>query len=172
MAGTAPSGDAAVKERRKEMDRSIVCGVDGSPDSQAALAVAIDLATRLQRRLIMANVVEPSHAPYVGAVSLGRAVAHPLFLETDQQEAAANELLVELGATMGLEDADRRVVVGYAAERLADLADEERADMIVVGSRGRGAFKAAILGSVSTSLIGVARCPVLVVPPGATDRRE
>jgi len=154
------------------MDRSIVCGVDGSPDSQAALAVAIDLATRLQRRLIMANVVEPSHAPYVRAASLGRAVAHPLFLETDQQEEAANELLVELGATMGLEDADRRVVVGYAAERLADLADEERADMIVVGSRGRGAFKAAILGSVSTSLIGVARCPVLVVPPGAADRRE
>jgi nucleotide-binding universal stress UspA family protein len=154
------------------MDRSIVCGVDGSPDSQAALAVAIDLATRLQRRLIMANVVEPSHVPYVGAASLGRAVAHPLFLETGQQEEAANELLVELGATMGLEDADQRVVVGYPAERLADLADEERADMIVVGSRGRGAFKAAILGSVSTSLIGVARCPVLVVPPGATDRRE
>jgi nucleotide-binding universal stress UspA family protein len=41
--------------------------------------------------------------------------------------------------------------------------------MIVVGSRGRGAFKAAFLGSVSTSLIGVARCPILVVPPGAAD---
>ena len=55
-------------------------------------------------------------------------MAHPLFPETDQQEEAANELLVELGATMGLEEADRRVVVGYAAERLADLADEERAE--------------------------------------------
>jgi nucleotide-binding universal stress UspA family protein len=42
--------------------------------------------------------------------------------------------------------------------------------MIVVGSRGRGAFKAAFLGSVSTSLIGIARCPVLVVPPGAAHR--
>lgn len=54
--------------------------------------------------------------------------------------------------------------VGIAAERLADLADEEEADMIVVGSRGRGAFKAAFLGSVSRDLIGVARRPVLVVP--------
>lgn len=153
------------------MDRSIVCGVDGSPDSQAALAVATDLATRLQVRLIMANVVEPSPAPYVGAASLGRAVARPL-LPAGQQEEAANELLIELGATMGLEEADRRVVVGYAAERLADLADEEGAEMIVVGSRGRGAFKAAFLGSVSTSLIGVARCPVLVVPPCAADRRD
>jgi nucleotide-binding universal stress UspA family protein len=148
MVGAAPSGDAAVKERRKEMDRSIVCGVDGSPDSQAALAVAIDLATRLQLRLIMANVVEPSHAPYAGAASLGRPAVRPLFPATDQREEAAKKLLVELGATMGREEADRRVVVGYAAERLADLADEEGAEMIVVGSRGRGAFKATFLGSV------------------------
>jgi nucleotide-binding universal stress UspA family protein len=68
-----------------------------------------------------------------------------------------------------LEQAERRVVSGFPAERLADLADEENAELIVVGSRGRGAFKAAFLGSVSTSLIGVARCPVLVVPPGATE---
>lgn len=154
------------------MDRSIVCGVDGSPDSQAALAVAVDLATRLHVRLIMANVVGPTHAPYVGAASIGRAVPHPLFPALEQQEEVANELLAELGTTMGLEEADRRVVVGYPAERLADLADEEGAEMIVVGSRGRGAFKAAFLGSVSTTLIGVARCPVLVVPPGATDRRD
>ena len=44
--------------------------------------------------------------------------------------------------------------------------------MIVVGSRGRGAFKAAFLGSVSGELIGVARCPVLVVPPGAALDRD
>jgi nucleotide-binding universal stress UspA family protein len=152
------------------MDRSIVCGVDGSADSQAALAVAIDLAARLRLRVIMANVVEPRHAPYVGSASLGGAMPRPLLPTTDQQKEAANGLLVELSATMDLEEADRRVVVGYAAERLADLADEEGAEMIVVGSRGRGAFKAAFLGSVSTSLIGVARCPVLVVPPGAADR--
>jgi nucleotide-binding universal stress UspA family protein len=149
------------------MEKSIICGVDGSADSQAALAAAIDLAARLRLRLIMANVVEPSHSPYVGSASLGGGMLRPELPTTDQQEDAANELLVELSATLGVEQADRRVVVGYAAERLADLADEEGAEMIVVGSRGRGSFKAAFLGSVSTSLIGVARCPVLVVPPGA-----
>jgi nucleotide-binding universal stress UspA family protein len=40
--------------------------------------------------------------------------------------------------------------------------------LIVVGSRGRGRFKAAFLGSVSNSLVGVARCPVLIVPPGVS----
>ena len=152
------------------MDRSIVCGVDGSADSQAALGVAIDLAARLHVRLIMANVVEPGYAPYVGAASLAGALPGPPPPAGDQRAEAANGLLAELSTAMGLQGADRRVVVGYAAERLAELADEEAAEMIVVGSRGRGAFKAAFLGSVSTSLIGVARCPVLVVPPGAADR--
>ena len=152
------------------MDNCIVCGIDGSADSQAALAVAADLAERLQLRLMMANVVEPSPAPYVGAASLGGAISQPTLPTTDRQEEVAEGLLTELSAAMGLERADRRVVIGYAAERLADLADEEGAELIVVGSRGRGAFKAAFLGSVSTSLIGVARCPVLVVPPGAADR--
>jgi nucleotide-binding universal stress UspA family protein len=152
------------------MERSIVCGVDGSADSQAALAVAIDLAARLRLRLVMACVVEPSHPSYAGGASLGGAMTQPRLPTHGQQEEVANELLTELSATMGLERVDRRVVIGYAAERLADLADEEESELIVVGSRGRGAFKAAFLGSVSTSLIGVARCPVLVVPPGAADR--
>jgi nucleotide-binding universal stress UspA family protein len=152
------------------MDRSIICGVDGSADSQAALGAAVDLAARLGLRLIMANVVEPSQAPYVGAAPLAGALPRPLPPAIEQPDEAASGLLAELSATMGLEEADRRVVVGHAAERLADLADEEGAEMIVVGSRGRGAFKAAFLGSVSTSLIGVARCPVLVVPPGAAGR--
>jgi nucleotide-binding universal stress UspA family protein len=149
------------------MDRSILCGLDGSPDSQAALAVAVELAAQLRLRLILANVVEPRHASSMAAASLVGAVPRPEPRSSRQQEAEANGLLAELAAATGVEQAERRVVVGYAAERLAELADEERAEMIVVGSRGRGAFKAAFLGSVSTSLIGVARCPVLVVPPGA-----
>jgi nucleotide-binding universal stress UspA family protein len=152
------------------MDRSIICGVDGSADSQAALAVATDLAARLRLRLIMANVVEPIRAPHSAGASLGVGAIRQPLQATDLQEEAAQELLGELGAALGLEQAEQRVVVGYAAERLADLADEEDAQMIVVGSRGRGAFRAAFLGSVSTSLVGVARCPVLIVPPAAANR--
>jgi nucleotide-binding universal stress UspA family protein len=170
MAAIPPHDDAAKKRKENHMGGSIVCGVDGSADSQAALAVANDLAGRLRLRLIMANVVEPRHVPYVEVASLGGAMPRPPLRPIEQREDDATSLLVELSSTMGLAGADRRVVIGYPAERLADLADEEEAQMIVVGSRGRGAFKAAFLGSVSTSLIGIARCPVLVVPPGAAHR--
>ena len=85
----------------------------------------------------------------------------------DEQEEAGARLLEGIAAAMGLDQAEQRVVVGIPPERLADLADDEDAELIVVGSRGRGRFKAAFLGSVSNSLVGVARCPVLIVPPGA-----
>ena len=81
--------------------------------------------------------------------------------------AAGDALVDRILEEEQLGDVERRVVLGFAADRLADLADEESAELIVVGSRGRRGLKAALLGSVSAELIGVARCPVLVVPPGA-----
>jgi nucleotide-binding universal stress UspA family protein len=164
----------AVRTRTKEaeMERSIVCGVDGSPDSRAALSVAARLAEDLGARLVLTTVVEypqPSYAS-VGAFSAGAAATMPLAEVQAEQVRAGERLLDEMAEEARVEAADRRVVSGFAADRLADLADEEDAQLIVVGSRGRGALKAAFLGSVSTSLIGVARRPVLVVPPGATDR--
>ena len=153
------------------MDKSIVCGVDGSPDSEAGLAVAARLADRLDARLVLANVVEYVHSPYatVGALGPPAVARAPLTDVLGEQVRAGERLLEEMAEQANVEAAERRVVSGFAAERLADLADEEDAELIVVGSRGRGAFKAAFLGSVSTSLIGVARCPVLVVPPGTSE---
>jgi nucleotide-binding universal stress UspA family protein len=155
------------------MEKSIVCGVDGSADSEAALTEAARLADRLGVRIVLANVVEYAHSPYVGVGGIGPVAGPqvPLTAVMEEEEHAAERLLDEMAAEAGLETAEKRVVSGMAAERLADLADEVDAELIVVGSRGRGALKAAFLGSVSASLIGVARCPVLVVPRGATESR-
>jgi nucleotide-binding universal stress UspA family protein len=152
------------------MSGSIVCGVDGSADSQAAVAFAAQLASRLGARLVLANVAESAHIGYAAAAPFGGgAVPMAVAEEIDAHEEAAERLLEQVAGQFGLADAERRVVVGLPGERLAELADEEDAELIVVGSRGRGAFKAAFLGSVSNSLVGVARCPVLIVPPGAAE---
>jgi nucleotide-binding universal stress UspA family protein len=152
------------------MSGSIVCGVDGSADSQAAVGFAARLASRLGARLVLANVAESAHIAYAAAAPFGGgAVPMAATEELDAHEEAAERLLEQVAGEFGLVDAERRVVVGLPGERLADLADEEDAELIVVGSRGRGAFKAAFLGSVSNSLVGVARCPVVIVPPGAAE---
>jgi len=142
--------------------RAILCGVDGSAEAQGALRVASAVAGRLGLRLVVAHV-SPAALDAVGHVS------RPVMTTATQEELRAGAaLLEELVREERLADAEQRSEYGLPAERLADLADEESAELIVVGSRGRGAFKAAFLGSVSHDLIGIARCPVLVVPPGAS----
>jgi nucleotide-binding universal stress UspA family protein len=154
------------------MSASIVCGVDGSSESEDALQLAARLADRLQLRLVVVHVAEPAYVPDAAAAPFGgMAGRYAVMQEVKSQEESATRLLEEVVAGAGLVDAELRASVGVAAERLADLADEEDAELIVVGSRGRGAFKAAFLGSVSNSLVGVARCPVLIVPPGARGAR-
>jgi nucleotide-binding universal stress UspA family protein len=153
------------------MGGSIVCGIDGSADSRAAVKVAAQLADRLGKTLILAHVAEFAHVPNAAAYPFGGiAGPTPIAEEAESEEEAAARLLECVADDAGVADAERRVAIGHPAERLADLADEEDADLIVVGSRGRGALKAAFLGSVSYNLVGVARCPVLIVPPGALEQ--
>ena len=142
---------------------SIVCGLDGSHGARAALRFAAQLADELGHRLVVAHVVQPQPA----ARGLGPTAGELATLPLDTLLAGGEALVGRLLEEERLDDAEPRVLVGFAADRLADLADDEGAEVIVVGSRGRRGFKAAWLGSVSADLIGVARCPVLVVPPGA-----
>ncbi len=138
---------------------AVLCGVDGGPEARLALRVAAGLARRLGLRLVVSHVVAlPPPEPRQAAPAPASAV--------DARLAAADAFLRALVAEEGLSGARVRTALGHPAERLADLADEEGAQLIVVGSRGRGPFRAAFLGSVSNALVGLARCPVIVVPHG------
>lgn len=144
------------------MTSSIVCGVDGSRHARLALRQAARLAKALDARLVVATVVQPFPASGIGPTARELA-AVPI----DALLRAGDAIIEKLLHDEGLGDVERKVMLGFPADRLADLADEEAARLIVVGSRGRGRVKAALLGSVSSDLIGIARCPVLVVPPVA-----
>jgi nucleotide-binding universal stress UspA family protein len=142
---------------------SILCGVDGSQHARVALRHAVRLARMLGVRLVVAHVVQPPlSSPDVGPTAR-QLMGMPVDALLASGEARVDTILEEEGIT----DASRRVVLGFPGDRLADLADEEGAQLIIVGSRGRGAVKAALLGSVSNDVIGVARRPVLVVPARA-----
>lgn len=167
IAAATVAGDATAvtaSDRNDVTHGSIICGVDGSRDARMALKLAAQLSTQLDARLVVAHVVQP---PAI-TPGLGPTARQLSDVPVDALLAAGAALVDHVLEEEHLDGVERRVVLGFPADRLADIADEEAAKLIVVGSRGRGAFKAAFLGSVSTNVIGVARCPVLVVPPSAT----
>lgn len=149
-----------------QSQRSIVCGLDASEGARAALQVAARLATELGVRLVVVHVVQPQ------PTRTGPTATQLATLPLDTLLAGGEALVDRILDEEQLGDTERRVVFGFTADRLADLADDESAELIVVGSRGRRGFKAVLLGSVSSGLIGVARRPVLVVPPGVVSARR
>ena len=135
--------------------KRIVVGIDGSPSSIAALGQAAVLARALPAEIEAVSVWQP----YYGTVDL------PLPLE-ELREAAEAALAEALSAvdTEGIQMIEL-VEEGDPATVLLRLA--ERADMLVVGTRGRGGFAGLLLGSVSQRCTHHAPCPVLVTPDPA-----
>jgi nucleotide-binding universal stress UspA family protein len=170
----------------------IVVGVDASPDSKAALAWAAGEA-RLRQAVLQvvyafhaSELAAPEYVPtehgMPGAASFyslegpeAGAVARPdssatLRDRTTFEEAARTTAAELLGSAL-YEQRDalagvevERVVIDdrHPAEALVEVSND--ADLLVVGSRGRGGFKQLLLGSVSHAVVLHAVCPVVVVP--------
>jgi len=125
----------------------LVVGVDASPESVAALEWALELAGRLQCRVVAVHAV--------GLLEEGGYRTRPdvagLIDNTTDRVGLADGFAV-----------DRIFEDGPAADVLVRIAERETADLIVVGSRGRG--RAPRLGSTSEAVLAHARLPVVVVP--------
>ncbi len=136
----------------------IVVGVDGSEASDAALAWALEQARRTGDEL---QVVHVWHYPEIGELL----TANPFELQHDElQDEAAEQLrraIARVGAPPDVR-IDPVLAMGRTAEVLLRAAAE--ADLLVVGSRGRGGFTGLLLGSVSQHCVQHAPCPVVVVP--------
>ena len=136
-------------------DRVVVVGVDGSPASSAALELAADEARLRHARL---RVVGAWSFPTFAAGTYVPAGAYEDFPE--QLAAAVAAQIVEvLGASPDI-PVEQVVEEGPAARVILDAA--KGAELVVVGSRGRGGFSGLLLGSVSTQVVHHAHCPVLV----------
>jgi nucleotide-binding universal stress UspA family protein len=138
----------------------IVVGVDGSSGAAAALRWAM---TEAAVRGASIEAVCAWHFPV--PVGLPYADAQTL-ASVDLETAARAELASAVesarsGPSSGI-PIEQRVVFGHAAEQL--LIAAEGADLLVVGSRGRGGFAGLLLGSVSRQCAEHARCPVVIVP--------
>ena len=143
--------------------RRIVVGVDGSSTSEAALRWAV---TELARPGDVVVAVHTWMRPPVAAYP-GLTFRLPQIDTTPMTEAATTELSRAIDAALAGVAVDvtleHTVLEGDAAWCL--LREAETADVLVVGSRGRGGFRGLLLGSVSQKCLHHAPCPVVVVGP-------
>ncbi|WP_171053220.1 universal stress protein [Streptomyces marianii] len=135
----------------------VVVGIDGSPSSYAALRWAVRHAGLIGATVdaVAAYELPGAHAWSAPAVDM----------EFDAEEAKrglVEEVRKVLGET-GETQVHERLVHGNPAEAL--LVAAEGAELLVVGSRGRGGFARMLLGSVSQQVSQHARCPVVIVRP-------
>jgi nucleotide-binding universal stress UspA family protein len=134
----------------------IVLATDLSPASEAATEEAFRLAGALNARLLAVSVIDPRTLQLPGGRFRSR-----IDQERNRLEVAAAEL-VRRGRRDGV-STGFLIWEGDPAESIVDAAQSEGADVIVVGSHGRGALGRALIGSVSDQVVRRAPCPVLVV---------
>jgi nucleotide-binding universal stress UspA family protein len=140
----------------------VICAVDRSDEARAAVGVARELAARLESRLLLLHVEPPTEAPGVSAAVAGQERLRA------EELSDAESLVARIVEEEGLgEDVELRAEIGKAAERIVEIARQEDAVLVVIGSRGRGDVSSAVLGSVSHAVAANAPCPVVIVPPAA-----
>lgn len=138
----------------------ILVGVDESDMSKHAVQRALQLAEQLDAEL------EVAHAAYIPATVLAAMGGVPLNMEdivAGQRRSVWAGLEPVLGeATVSVSRVD---LDGYPPDALTDYAEKSGADLLVVGTRGRGPIASMVLGSTSHRIVNNAPCDVLVVRP-------
>lgn len=139
----------------------ILVAVDGSAFADRALKYGVDLAKRYSAKLIVVHVVLRRF--YAVTPSEAGVLATTVFVK--EMEAEGREIINRADAYVKGEGVDHecRLLQGVPAEEIVKVADSEKADLIVIGSRGLTEVRAFLLGSISDKISHHAKCPVLIV---------
>jgi nucleotide-binding universal stress UspA family protein len=150
------------------MGSTILVCTDGSELAGQAAAAGLAILQSADRVEVVtvADTPDPSWA-YDGTGHAGPTMTEEeVRTRRDSDLRQATELVQQATRALGLDVACARVIEGRAGPALCDYAKSTGASALVIGSRGRGGIKRALLGSVSDFVVRNAPCPVVVV--GAT----
>jgi nucleotide-binding universal stress UspA family protein len=148
------------------MERRLVVGVDGSDGAAYALEWVIPVARDLDAEVIVVHAMERPLFPAGGLRAFPTSPAWEDAWREWRKEVEETFVrdwcapIRESGVPYRAE-----LLEGDPAQTLLEVADREAADMIVVGSRGRGGIAKLMLGSVSHALTNQSGRPIVVIPP-------
>jgi len=141
----------------------IVAPVDFSAAGMPAIGQAVDLARQWGAKLVLVHAIEPAAEVYGWGAELAGGDVY--LVEPEALDPEWQTLLAKLDlANVRWEQRTRR---GYAVQTLCDVAREEDADLVVMGTHGRSALPHALLGSVAEGVTRNVACNVLTVRPDA-----
>jgi len=143
--------------------KKVLVAYDGSPQSKEALYWAIYFSRRIGATVDAVKVFEPlfQQAQWI-EVSNVPEEAFAQYAAVQQEDMQLMEQVKELGREQEIEIATE-VLSGHVVQGLLTYAEEHDVSMIVTGTRGFGAIKQLLLGSVTHGLVSAAKIPVMVV---------
>jgi nucleotide-binding universal stress UspA family protein len=160
---TLTTFDAYIFREKENNDpmKTILVPVDFSDATTAVIETARTLAGALGGNIVLLNVAEPE-PDFVGfepgPATVRVAVAHDFKAERQRLDELKGKLA----------DTGREVtalhIQGPIAEKILEEAEQQHADLIVMGSHGHGALYELLVGSITTGVLKNAKCPVVVVP--------
>jgi nucleotide-binding universal stress UspA family protein len=148
----------------------ILLATDGSREAELAARTAADLGEKTGSELHLVHVfgivpIGPPVYPEATDLQSVEYEAEAEGLQRTSEQRAREVLEAEVGKvrSAGGMVAQGHLIEGRVAPEIVALAEEIGAGLIVMGSRGRGGIRRALMGSVSDSVMRHAHCPVLVV---------
>jgi nucleotide-binding universal stress UspA family protein len=138
--------------------KKILVAVDGSEAASKAAVAAGELARQMGATVTLAYVLVPVAYPTEFGWIPSPDVHEALRTQGQKILSDASERVASAGQKVEL-----RLLEGPAAEAIADAAEVEGFDLVVVGSKGRGAVARLLLGSVASRLLHICKKPILVM---------
>ncbi len=135
--------------------KKVLAAVDGSEASMHALRKALEIGDKMGAEvtivLVVPNVFIPAEIPY----DSGRLA--------EESMRAGEALLTQAAAEVARPNLARVCLRGSPGEAITELAETGHYDLVVVGSKGRGAVSRMLVGSITDRIVHICKRPVLVV---------
>ena len=140
--------------------RKILAPTDYSDLSIAGLRHAFESAYEAGAELIVLHVVEMGDDWFSKSKNFGPVRT----LIAEQKEFLDKFLRAKFGAFMNLVEVSQRVELGTAYVNIAEMAEREAVDVVMMSTHGRTGLDHLLLGSITEKVIARAHCPVLAIP--------